>query len=286
MFEEFNFSILDDSEFKEDSVREEIIVPILKKLGYSAFGENKITRSMSLKHPFVHIGTKSNRVNIIPDYILHIGEEYKWILDAKSPKENILNGKNPEQAFSYAIHPDVRASKYALCNGRHFVVFEISHSEPILDIKISEIDRQWEKVEKCLSPLAFSKPHVLNFKPDYGLCLTKIGITENTDLHFIPMGIPMIAKIEDGLYSIFVNIEHSGEYYATSFYFDEDRYKQLLDSIPSSISEEIKYALKCQPYQISLTENAPEVNISARLGKEILSNDDENYRPLEVVKFD
>jgi hypothetical protein len=38
LFEKFDFTILDDANFKEDSVREEIIVPILTKLGYSASG--------------------------------------------------------------------------------------------------------------------------------------------------------------------------------------------------------------------------------------------------------
>ena len=35
----FDFSILDNGDFLEDSVREEIITPILHKLGYSASGK-------------------------------------------------------------------------------------------------------------------------------------------------------------------------------------------------------------------------------------------------------
>lgn len=285
MFEELDFSILDTLEFKEDSIREEIVAPILKRLGYSACGENKIQRSISLKHPFVHIGTKSNKVNIIPDYLLRIGEIDKWILDAKSPKEKLLEGKNPEQAFSYAIHPDVQASKYALCNGRQLVVFNISHLEPVLNIQIDEIDKRWNEVVKCLSPIAFTKPHILNFKSDFGLSLTKIGVTEKSDLHFIPMGIPTIAKIEDDLYSVFVDIENGDKYYATSFDFDTDRFEQLMSLILPSKSEEIRYALKRQPYKIHLKKDVPEVNIHARLGCSIISNPDEDYRPLEVIKF-
>ena len=34
MFEDLDFSVLDDPSFKEDAVREEIIAPILKRLGY------------------------------------------------------------------------------------------------------------------------------------------------------------------------------------------------------------------------------------------------------------
>ena len=37
-----------------------------------------------------------------------------WVLDAKAPGQEIKSGTNPEQVYSYAIHPDIRASYYAL----------------------------------------------------------------------------------------------------------------------------------------------------------------------------
>ena len=46
---DFDFKLLDDPDFKEDSVREEIILPLLKYLGYSASGQNRIVRSKSLR---------------------------------------------------------------------------------------------------------------------------------------------------------------------------------------------------------------------------------------------
>jgi hypothetical protein len=70
MFDDFNFNLLDDPDFKEDAVREELLVPLLNKLGYSASGECGIIRSKSLVHPFVMIGTQQRKINIIPDYIL------------------------------------------------------------------------------------------------------------------------------------------------------------------------------------------------------------------------
>lgn len=58
MFDEFDFKLLDDPDFKEDSVREELILPIIKKLGYSASGDSRIIRSKSLVHPYVAIGSQ------------------------------------------------------------------------------------------------------------------------------------------------------------------------------------------------------------------------------------
>ena len=44
VLEGFNFDLLDNPEFQEDSVREEIVVPIIKGLGYSADKPNQIIR--------------------------------------------------------------------------------------------------------------------------------------------------------------------------------------------------------------------------------------------------
>jgi hypothetical protein len=52
----FDFKVLDDPEFKEDAVREEIITPIVKALGYTVSPPNKIIRSRKLIHPYVSIG--------------------------------------------------------------------------------------------------------------------------------------------------------------------------------------------------------------------------------------
>ena len=61
-------SIEKDPDFKEDSVREVIILPILKQLGYE---QQNIVRSKSLMHPFLKVGSnKKIAIKLIPDYIV------------------------------------------------------------------------------------------------------------------------------------------------------------------------------------------------------------------------
>ncbi len=64
LFENFDFSKLDSPDFKEDSVREVIILPILYKLGYI---NDNIVRSKSLAHPFIKIGSQKRKINIVPE---------------------------------------------------------------------------------------------------------------------------------------------------------------------------------------------------------------------------
>src|SRR5438045_143853 len=115
IFKDFDFKILDDSNYKEDAVREDVVSPLLKELGYKPSGDIRMIRTPALTHPFVYIGTMQRQINIYPDYILQINGTTVFTLDAKAPNEDIIKGKNVEQAYSYAIHKDVRTFYYGLC---------------------------------------------------------------------------------------------------------------------------------------------------------------------------
>jgi DNA modification methylase len=154
LFQEIDFQfLLEDKEFKEDSVREVIILPLLKAMGYE---EKNIIRSKTLQHPYLTIGSKRKPVTLIPDYALKIDKSYVWILDAKSPGEPIKTGKHVEQAFSYACHPEIRSNFFALCNGHEFSLFKtFEDSSPILYFEISKVNEVWEDLLSLLSPNSF-----------------------------------------------------------------------------------------------------------------------------------
>jgi hypothetical protein len=64
--ENFDFHLLDSPQFKEDSVREELILPILNALGYTVQGPNRIIRSKPLEHPFLTTGSRRRPITLIP----------------------------------------------------------------------------------------------------------------------------------------------------------------------------------------------------------------------------
>ena len=70
IFDEIDFNKF-PTHFREDAVREEIVMPLLNALGYSRFDEvNKIISGYRLKHPYVIIGANKEKTAIIPDYII------------------------------------------------------------------------------------------------------------------------------------------------------------------------------------------------------------------------
>jgi len=147
-------SLNQNSEFKEDSVREVIILPILKELGYS---QDNIVRSKTLQHPFLKIGSnKKIPIKLIPDYSLKVAENFAWVLDAKSPEQNINDNDNIEQVYCYSTHPEIRSTYFALCNGLQFSLFRReSTNRPILFFNLDEIEYSWEKLAMYLSPSSF-----------------------------------------------------------------------------------------------------------------------------------
>lgn len=148
----FNLSDINSPDFKEDSVREIIILPLLKALGYN---ESQIVRSKGLKHPFLKVGSKKYPVTLIPDYLLKIDESYAWVLDAKSPNENIQDGDNVAQVFSYSMHPEIRSKFFALCNGRALSLFRQDVKEPILYFLLKDIDSFFDELYGYLSIYSF-----------------------------------------------------------------------------------------------------------------------------------
>ena len=152
ILDDFDFRQLDSPDFKEDSIREVIILPILYKLGYN---NSQIVRSKSLEHPFIKIGSQKRNINLIPDYLMKVENNYAWVLDAKSPNENIKSGYNVEQVYSYSMHPEIRTKFFALCNGKEFVLFRQDEKEPLLYFNMIDIENYWEELSGILSPDSF-----------------------------------------------------------------------------------------------------------------------------------
>jgi hypothetical protein len=291
IFSEFDFNLFNDNDFKEDAVREEIIYPLLKLLGYSASNENKVIRSKTLKHPFYFFGTKKYNVNIIPDYVFEIENEIKWILDAKRPTENIDEGKNVFQAYSYAMHPEIQSEIYGLCNGKKIVIFNIKKHIPILSFEIKDLKKNWNSLKNILSPELIKKPQLKNFHLDLGLFLLKIGEFEgvHTPIDFPLKKVNDITKLDENNYcinSIFGITDFEGKTFMGTFDFSEKLYQELLQLLPKEEKIKIETNLKKQPFRFRM-EDVPAVDltISALIGQQIRSNENESYLTFDVLGF-
>jgi hypothetical protein len=235
---DFDLSLLSDPDFKEDSVREEIVVPILRRLGYSASGENKIVRSKSLLHPFVMIGSKKHPIHIIPDYLLSVSGHPALVLDAKSPGCDLIKSIHAEQAYSYAIHPEVRVRFYALCNGRSLVAYDINAIGPIFDIAIADLDRDWDLVESVLGPKNTSIFARTEFAPDFGIALLKMGTRVDAKWHFPFIRFWQVGKVNEEVYTLSSSVDVAGVPHMGSFDCGTEIFHELMASLDESVRED------------------------------------------------
>jgi len=165
LFEPISFQNLNEAD-----VREEILAPLIRRLGYRSGTEHNVIREQSLRYPRAFIGRKDSKKDPIlrgvADYILEAGileagSAVRWVIEAKAPDVEI-DIDTIEQAFTYANHPEVRAVYFALSNGKKLIVFQTNRgpeSDPILSITYDQLYSQYQSISSLLSPISILRDH-------------------------------------------------------------------------------------------------------------------------------
>lgn len=284
ILEGFNFEILDNPEFKEDSVREELILPIIKGLGYSVEKPYQIIRSRNLLHPFVSIGSQQKKINIIPDYLFEVNGKPAWVLDAKSPTESIVKSKHVEQAYSYAIHSEVRVKYFALCNGNNFVLYSIDEIEPLLNFPLKAIPLYWQNLKKFLSPEKVFDAGQLIYAKDLGLHLKRLGFDNFDSLIFPDVPISHIGQLDDNMFSLSGCVVLDDTRYVVTFDFDNDVFGQLTGRVPDEAIQKLSQR-GSERRAVEFGDSVFPVTIDCKIGDKLEENDKEIFLPLRINKI-
>jgi len=283
--EGFNFDHLNDPNFKEDSVREELITPILKSIGYSLDKPFQIIRSKSLLHPFVSIGSQSKKINIIPDYLLSVNDKPAWILDAKSPSEEISKSKHVEQAYSYAIHPEVRCKFYALCNGKEFSLYSIYKSEPLIQFPMYSLPLYWENLLKYVAPKNVFNDQPFKLSKDLGLHLKRLGFEHYENMIFPDVPVASIGQLDNNRFSISGCVNTDYDKFVVTFDFGMKEFEQLKRFIPEKAVKILSERNLDKGNMVQFGDAVYKVNIQCRIGNILEENEDEIFQPLIVNEF-
>lgn len=159
-----NFDLLNETD-----VREEIVAPWLRALGYRTGTQHNVRRELYLQYDRLSLGRKKGErdpeLRGKADYVLEAGGRVRWVLEAKAPS-NDLGPDEVEQAWTYANHPEVRAVYHCLCNGRRLDMYRTNSgpSHPaLLSLLYAELTQPagWSRLERLLAPEA-----VLRDNPD------------------------------------------------------------------------------------------------------------------------
>jgi hypothetical protein len=280
MFEGIQKSTFDDPDFKEDSVRELVIAPILTKLGYLPSGKHRIARSRTLRNPFIRIGTRNHPITTIPDYTFYIDDKPVFVLDAKGPSEGVLEQDHIQQAYSYAIHPEICCDEFGLCNGKELSIFNISQFEPLLHISFEEFESRWSDIEKYMSPNHLSNPALREFAPDFGTALIRMGLTKEDQMHMFATRLNLFAKIDDSLMTASANCNFGSDDFCASFDFHPSMLPAIVSGLPDELANRFIGALNRTPFQAA-AGLVIELDLTVNLGH-ITQGQFEKFVPLII----
>jgi hypothetical protein len=143
----------------ETDVREEILAPLIRHLGYRSGSEHHVIREQWLTHKQLQLGRRSKDDPYLKgkaDYVCIAGGRVSWVVEAKAGSVDI-GQEDIDQAWSYASHPEIRAVYFLVSNGREFQLFQSSHgyeAKPIFQYSYEELQANLATVMNTLSPHA------------------------------------------------------------------------------------------------------------------------------------
>lgn len=280
MFPNFDQQLFTDPNFKEDAVREVLIAPMLARLGYHPVGEHTVIRSKTLVQPFIYVGTRRHPVTIIPDYTLLSEGKPVLILDAKSPVESVTSIANVQQAYSYAIHPEVRCQHFALCNGRQLALYSVNSPDPVLLLPFGEYLSRWSEIERHMTPKYLLQPELRKLKPDFGFRISQMGTTKESDLFMFETRLGMFGRVNEDLYTASVNMTFGDDEHCVSYDFTPNLLAPMVAGLPAELRSQFLGALARAPFQ-ACADLVVEVDLRARLGDPI-KVEHETFVPLIV----
>jgi hypothetical protein len=216
-------------------------------------------------HPFIYVGTRKHPVTLIPDYTLLNGETPLLVLDAKSPTENVLSRENVLQAYSYAIHPEIKCQHFALCNGKKLAVFNVDSADPLLVVSFEEYESKWPEIEKYLAPRFLKQPSLRKFAPDFGYAIIRLGLAENAKITMFDVQLNLFGRVTDELLTATSNCDFAGTPHCVSFDFHRKLLPEILAGLPEPLASAFQLALSRHPFQAA-AELAIELDIEAKLG--------------------
>lgn len=285
---DIDFSALAVPSYKEDSVREDIVAPILRFLGFRSDRDPKIVRSQPLTHPYVMLGSQRKPISIVPDYTLYSAGKPRLVLDAKAPRENIIKGEHVAQAYSYAIHPEVRACVYALCNGYQLSLFHIFAADPVRVYDLANMQPlDWQDMKQKMSELEIQRIEAFDFLLDFGTCFELLGLELATPQLFFEMPIMAFGRVSD---------DHFCMTFKGRFLQDRDvmltadcsrsQMQAIVSRMGQACRQECVGGLSRQPYHVDISKFGHPVTFSGKLANAVVQSvNGERFRPIVVDKI-
>lgn len=144
----------------EASVEQFFVDRLLKRLGWS---DSQIKTKESISELSVNLGRK--KMPYKPDYALSYRRKVRFVIDAKSTKENLDSWVG--QCSSYCLlinqgYKDNPVQYFVLTNGLKTMLYRWDSAKPILTLSLSDMNngsKAFDTLAEYLSPRSFNATH-------------------------------------------------------------------------------------------------------------------------------
>jgi Type I restriction enzyme R protein N terminus (HSDR_N) len=112
----------------EDYVREELVLPVLRSLGYESNSVSPIDRGVRLAR---HLGVgqvEHHREHLLPDLVLRVLGTAVWVVEVKSTKVRLGSPDQLRQVEAYARNPGLACSHVLLTNGVRYIAYKATRN--------------------------------------------------------------------------------------------------------------------------------------------------------------
>lgn len=217
---------------------------------------------------------------------MQVNEKPAWLFEAKSPTEEITDTKHIEQAYSYAIHPEIRVNYFALCNGHHFSLYNISRPKPLFHFSLRAIDLYRGMLKELLGPTkVFTYPDETLSK-DLGLHIKRLGFKNSDTILIIGSNPLFIIKYDDNLFSYSSPVGDGKAAYLGTYDFDLEVAKQLRPILGERNFIQLMQPTNGRQLRFNLDRK---LNLNIRIAlpeqENLIENDKEIYLPLSIKEF-
>ena len=202
MFGDFDFS-----KMNETDVRENIIAPLLRELGYRHSTSADVITEQSLRYPRIHLGRKKKGDPLLrgkADYILEVDRRLRWVAEVKSPLASI-EPDDRDQAWSYAAHSEVKGIFYLVTDGKIFELYQTCDAppaQPLVTMRYEDLREKLHLLSNVLSPDSMRrdfKAFVLDSGKPLGIGLRSFAKVTSGSLTYLSITPPLIGAEIVGL---------------------------------------------------------------------------------------
>lgn len=187
--------------------------------------------------------------------------------DAKRPSEDINSIANIQQAYSYAIHPEVKSQHFALCNGHALAVFSVDEAQPLLKVDFADFEKRWVDIEQHLAPRFLLEPILRRFAPDLGFAFSRLSLGSETNITMLDVHLNTFALVDAQTISASANCDFAETPHMVSFDFRPDLLPSIVAGLPDLLRDAFLHALDRVPFQ-ACADLMIVLDIDTKLGPE------------------